>query len=343
MKKYNYIYLITNKINDKQYVGKHSTDDMDDGYFGSGKVLKYAVKRYGQENFEKTILEETIDTEEVLNDREIFWISELKTKENGYNLTEGGDGKLGYAPTKEQRRRHLEAMNRPEVKQKISERTKEVMNTPEMLEKCREGGIKVNDTQEKRDAYGLRMEQWNKDNPEWRKSHNEHLSEIWNTEEKKEYAKQRAIKQFQDPLQREAARERAKGNNSHAKEYLIKFPDGHDEVISNLSQFCRDNEVKVSTVMSYIGNIEDDINEVKQYKGMKIKRMFVINNENIKKGLDANHGAKKYMIIFPDGHEQIVFNLKNYCKENDFHYGSMLRVARGTRKLYKGLGVKKYK
>jgi len=39
MKKYNYIYLITNTINGKIYIGKHSTDDLKDDYMGSGKIL----------------------------------------------------------------------------------------------------------------------------------------------------------------------------------------------------------------------------------------------------------------------------------------------------------------
>ena len=37
------IYKITNLVNGKMYIGKHQTDNIDDNYFGSGKILKYAL------------------------------------------------------------------------------------------------------------------------------------------------------------------------------------------------------------------------------------------------------------------------------------------------------------
>ena len=97
MKKFNYIYLITNTLNNKIYIGKHSTDNLDDGYMGSGKLIKKAIQKYGIENFTKEYLA-FCDTEEKLNWLEKFYIKKYKARENGYNLTDGGDGTVGLKP-----------------------------------------------------------------------------------------------------------------------------------------------------------------------------------------------------------------------------------------------------
>jgi group I intron endonuclease len=89
MKKF-LIYEIKNNINGKSYIGQYSGKSFEK-YFGSGKLIKLSIKKYGIENFSKTILEECFNKNE-LDEKEIFWIDKLKTIENGYNLTEGGTG-----------------------------------------------------------------------------------------------------------------------------------------------------------------------------------------------------------------------------------------------------------
>ncbi|HPI81720.1 MAG TPA: NUMOD3 domain-containing DNA-binding protein [Candidatus Paceibacterota bacterium] len=95
MEKIFYIYLISNKINNKSYVGFHSTFDLNDSYMGSGIAIKKAMEKYGEKNFKKEILEYC--NRGNWREREIYWIEKLDTYNNGYNLTKGGDGLLGFS------------------------------------------------------------------------------------------------------------------------------------------------------------------------------------------------------------------------------------------------------
>jgi len=56
-KRYHYIYKITCKITNKFYVGMHSTDNLEDGYMGSGIRLWRSISKHGKENHVCEILE----------------------------------------------------------------------------------------------------------------------------------------------------------------------------------------------------------------------------------------------------------------------------------------------
>lgn len=84
------IYEIKNKINGKLYIGQHSSNELG-SYWGSGKLIKRAIEKYGIENFKRTILEKCSNKNE-LNEREKYWINEKDSINTGYNLTEGGTG-----------------------------------------------------------------------------------------------------------------------------------------------------------------------------------------------------------------------------------------------------------
>jgi len=82
------IYKITNKINGKIYIGKDTRNKKN--YFGSGIVIKQAIKKYGKENFDKCILCECNNYEE-LNDKEKHYIIFYNSIGRSY----GGDGFSG--------------------------------------------------------------------------------------------------------------------------------------------------------------------------------------------------------------------------------------------------------
>ena len=87
-----HVYEITNNLNGKTYVGQHSTNDENDGYMGSGVLLKIAQKKYGVKNFSKKVLC-YCENQEELNNKEIELIKESRSKGKAeYNISDGGGG-----------------------------------------------------------------------------------------------------------------------------------------------------------------------------------------------------------------------------------------------------------
>ena len=86
------IYKITNTLNDKIYIGKHQTENINDNYLGSGLALEKAIKRYGKQNFKKEILF-IFDTEYEMNEKEKELVTESFIATNKtYNMGIGGEG-----------------------------------------------------------------------------------------------------------------------------------------------------------------------------------------------------------------------------------------------------------
>lgn len=89
-KMYNYVYQITNNINNKIYIGVHKTNNMNDGYMGSGTLLRRAYAKYGKENFVKMILKQfPTYNEALLYEAEL--VDEVFMKRaDTYNIKTGG-------------------------------------------------------------------------------------------------------------------------------------------------------------------------------------------------------------------------------------------------------------
>ena len=86
-----YVYLITNKINGRKYVGSSRKSQIDENYYGSGKVIKDALKKYGKENFQRDILWEGKGN---ARDIETYFLKKINAANNPlyYNLTNDARG-----------------------------------------------------------------------------------------------------------------------------------------------------------------------------------------------------------------------------------------------------------
>lgn len=115
--KFYYFYKITNQINGKFYFGVHSTDNLEDGYMGSGVALKRAYSKHGIENFTKEILTFFANADEMYAFEEQQVNDGLVADPNCYNMVIGGRGH--------------------KVTSQMSELAKKVNSTEEELEKKR--------------------------------------------------------------------------------------------------------------------------------------------------------------------------------------------------------------
>lgn len=80
---YGYVYVTTNVINGRKYIGQHK-GLFDNTYKGSGDVLGIAVSKYGKENFKVEVLDWAKDEDE-LNQKEEYWIAKFDAvKSNRY-------------------------------------------------------------------------------------------------------------------------------------------------------------------------------------------------------------------------------------------------------------------
>ena len=92
-KKHHIIYKTTCLLTGKYYIGMHSTDDLNDGYMGSGKKLWQSIKKHGAEQH----MLEHLPSREALRLREAELVNEQVLKDKQcMNLTLGGSGGWDY-------------------------------------------------------------------------------------------------------------------------------------------------------------------------------------------------------------------------------------------------------
>lgn len=104
-KKHNLIYQITNLVNGKIYIGRHITNNINDGYMGSGNEIKKAIKEFGKVNFKKEILFDFKTIQEMIDKELELLTEEFVQSDSTYNIFDntGGRGMMGKTHTSEVR------------------------------------------------------------------------------------------------------------------------------------------------------------------------------------------------------------------------------------------------
>jgi len=151
------IYKITHRSSGKIYIGKHQTNNLDDGYMGSGKILKRAVEKYGIEEFEKEILFD-LNSEEEMNTMEAELVTEeFCSRNDTYNLCPGGHGGWGYVNSNGKSVNYITKDNSLELA-KLSKDRKEFLSKtdPEWKRKYSENHSKAQVKRQKTHGNGFK-------------------------------------------------------------------------------------------------------------------------------------------------------------------------------------------
>lgn len=90
-----YFYKTTNLINNKIYYGVHSSNNINDGYLGSGVILNKAIKKYGKKNFKFEIIKFFDSINDAFKYEQQIVNEEFIKNENNYNIIPGGRGLQG--------------------------------------------------------------------------------------------------------------------------------------------------------------------------------------------------------------------------------------------------------
>ncbi len=140
------IYKTTNLLDGMYYIGCHQTDNLDDGYLGSGKYLKRAIKKYGAKNFKFEILLSSSSKEEMFRLERSIVNESLINDPLSYNLKIGGSGGnpgiVGAFKGKKHSEETKEKQRQAALKQIISDETRQKLsmnnamkNNPEIRKK----------------------------------------------------------------------------------------------------------------------------------------------------------------------------------------------------------------
>lgn len=173
---FGYVYLTTNLVNGKMYIGQHICEEYDTKYYGSGKILVMAIKKYGLKNFKNEILYKANNADE-LNEKEKYFIELYRKKYKSlmYNIANGGTGGDTFSSKTEEEKEAF--------KEKMTKINRERCATPEFKEKISKASTKryadINERQKQSERVKIA---WS--NPVLLKAHSEHLKNYYKTHTK---------------------------------------------------------------------------------------------------------------------------------------------------------------
>ena len=227
----NIVYKTTNLINGKEYVGSHYTNNINDGYLGSGILLVRSVKKYGKNNFKKDILEYCDD---IISARKLekYYINEHNTLvPNGYNISPVGGIISGHSAFSGKTYEEIYGLEKSN-QLKILRKKNFEKNSPTVgkfgIDNPNFGSKRSEETKQK-------MSETSKGKPK-SDIHKKSLSKAW---------KKRKIEY---PVSDETKRKMSESSKGkiNIKTYKVTDPNGVEYITTNgLTKFCEEHNLSV--------------------------------------------------------------------------------------------------
>jgi len=213
-KQYHYIYKTTCIITNKYYIGLHSTDNLNDGYLGSGRRLKYSVKKYGRKNHTIEILEHFPNRESLIKREEEIVNDVMVASTSCMNLIRGGNAdKNGRTDSTIDRIRIATkaAMWRPDIRERYLNAIKDRVISNEHIQSIKKANTGRTHSEEEKQKRSVSLTLYYQNNEvpkETRKVLSQKSRELWATRTDREEVSEKISKATRDAMWRPDVRER---------------------------------------------------------------------------------------------------------------------------------------
>jgi len=259
MSKYQ-IYIITNTINEKQYVGLTRRGVQKRWYDYKIKstvriphgAIQRAIRKYGIDNFKFDVLYNLLEEDnDYLKAMEKHFVVEYNTFNSGYNMDEGGTDGVVF---------HTE-----ETKKRISKKVSGKNNPMYGTDRSNNKGWKWSEEAKQRYSESLMGLRSGDKHPNWGKQRSKETRKKISESNKGQKAWNKGVP-MSDSAKKKLSESR-KGQKNGIKSYIITKPDGNVEEINNLKEYCKENK------LNYPSMCQLSTGKVDKYKNYKVKKI----------------------------------------------------------------------
>ena len=182
MKPIGFVYLTTNIVNSKIYIGQHHFSDYTKNYLGSGTVFEQALKKYGRKNFKRKILK-LCYTINQLNGWETYYTLKYNLRKKMIEINRRTTSDYEYRKRQSEIMKEYYKTHKPTfIGKHHSEETKEKIRQKAIGRKAWNKGKSASEEQKRKQSEKMKGRYVGKNNPnygnKWDENQRKKLSDI---------------------------------------------------------------------------------------------------------------------------------------------------------------------